>query len=499
MATSDKKHIHTSTSASFSSFLHRGTQLVVSGKAIFVSSYHWIANVINNAPLRTFFVLLGLLFLCIVAGNYVRKPTPEIKTTIPAKEVRAYRIGTAPTVTMQAQIDKSGVVTITSLTNGVVGTIYANEGHIARAGSWLIGLTTTYQGGNTYSISRQMAEKQNKLTEDTYPMQRELIGKQRDLANKNETNAEKLREITNASIGETQSSIDLNTDIINTLDSNLADLIASTSANQSLILGTKQLKSQFLGANNQLKNAIRQSQYQADSANPPASLATLSRDVALKQLEIQEKTLDLNREISKLQLTLARISEGLMYPSAPFEGVVERVFVRPGQAVNPGTPLVVLSGSKTKNATATVFAPAAIAKNISQIEKTKLHIGKKIIEQYPTFVSNEATNGTLYSIVFSLPEEAYEGITDKGFVTAELPVGYADTGSSIPFVPIDSVYQTRESAYVFIAKDGAVKNAPVTLGDVYGRYVRVLSGIKTGDSVILDRSVIDGESVIVAQ
>lgn len=64
-----------------------------------------------------------------------------------------------------------------------------------------------------------------------------------------------------------------------------------------------------------------------------------------------------------------------------------------------------------------------------------------------------------------------------------------------PFVPLDSVYQTVDSAYVYILKNGKAVSTKVDLGSVYGGYVEVLKGVTDGDHVILSRTVINGDSV----
>jgi multidrug efflux pump subunit AcrA (membrane-fusion protein) len=455
------------------------------------------AATVERRPLVSFFSLLLVLLVLIAAGNAIRKPKTEPAKTVPAKTVTVYRIGKAPVVSMQAQIDKSGVVQVTAQTSGVVQNLYANEGQTVAAGSWIAGLSTTYQGGNAMSVSRQLAEKQNQLTEQTYPIQKDIISKQRDIANQTETNFDKMRDITNQAVSDTQATIDLNNDILSTLETNLQNLEASPSGNETLILTTKQLKSQFQSANLQLNASLRNAKYQADSSNPPSTLAALQRDIALRQLDMQETSLNLNREISKLQLTLARINEGLMFPSAPFAARVERMLIRVGQNVTPGTPIALLSGTTNRELTATVFAPKDVADSVSRLEPTTITVGKTTVSGFPTTVSREAVAGGLYAIVYTLPDGNYGDVADKSYVTAAIPVGYADTGTAMPFVPLDSVYQTRESAYLFVADNGHAVTRNVVLGGVYGRFVQVVSGIKSGDAVILERTVIDSDTVSV--
>jgi multidrug efflux pump subunit AcrA (membrane-fusion protein) len=78
-------------------------------------------------------------------------------------------------------------------------------------------------------------------------------------------------------------------------------------------------------------------------------------------------------------------------------------------------------------------------------------------------------------------------------------MGQNDALSSVPFIPIDSVYQTNEVAYVYLAVDKKnyyqVNSRRVSLGEVYGDFVEVNSGLGSADKIVLDRSVIEGDKV----
>lgn len=458
-------------------------------------NYHKGSSLVVKRPILSFFSLLGLLFLLIIIGNILRRPKPEAKPIIQTRKVEVYKIGSAPKLALQAQVEKSGVVQITSLAGGVVQKIYVEPGTQVTKGQWLVSLASNYQGGNALSLQRQIAETQNKNVEDTYPEQSDLINRQRDLANLSETNFERLRDITSQSIDDTNTLINLNNDIINTLQSNIDSLNASPSGNANLILASKQLKSQFLSANLQLNAASRSAQYQQDTNNPPTQIAIAQKDIALKQLDIQKKALDLNREISGLQLRLAQIAEGTMFPAAPFGSTVERIFVREGQAVNPGTTLMTISATIDPPLTANVYVSKDIADKISKIEASILTIGNKTLSLYPAYVTREATQGNLYAVIYNLPQDSYGDVTDKGFINIQVPVGYPDTSAAVPYLPLDAIYQTQEESFVFVKSNGKAQSKQVILGPVYGRFVQIQSGISTGDQVILDRNVVNAENV----
>lgn len=458
-------------------------------------TYRKVSLLINKKPLTSVFILLFILFLLIILSNIIRKPKEEVKSSPPEKKVPVYHIGEAPKLTFSAQVDKSGVIQISSLASGVVQKIYVKEGDNVNRGNWLVSLSTNYQGGNALTLTRQLAEKQNQIVKENYPSQKDLIVKQRDLAQASHDNFTQMKDIIAKSVDDTQNLINLNNDIISTLDTNLLELEASSSANSSLILSTKQMKSQFQSANLQLNSALRNANYQIDSNNPPSILADLQKDIALKNLDIQEKALDLNKEISALQLQLAQVNEALMFPSAPIPATVQKVFVRVGQPVSPGTPLFTLSGNNNTHLTATIYISSEIANRISKLTPTEFNINGKAVRLYPTFISDEAVSGNLYSVVYNLPDDDYGNLTDKGYINAEVPIGYADTSSAVPYLPLDSIYQTQSEAFIFVEDHGQAVAKKVELGSVFGRFVQVNKGVNSGDTVILDRNIVAGDRI----
>lgn len=466
-------------------------------KLRFLSFYQGLLDFAKSRPLGTFFTFLVLLLALIVIGNLIRQPLPEPSKPVPVKTVSVYRIGISPKLTLQGQVEKASVVQITSQTSGIVQRLPYSEGQTVKKGQTLAWLSSNYAGGNALSVARQIAQVQNKNTLDSFQTQLDLINRQRDLANNGASNFESLRNITNQSVGDTQSLVNLNNDIISTLNTNLTTLLSDPITNASLILSTKQMLSQFQSANLQLNSGLRSSQYQVDTDNPPTAMANAQKDIALKQLDLQEKTLNMTRELSSLQLRLAQINEGLMYPSAPFAATIQHIFVREGQAVNPGTPLFTLSAVIDPPLTVYVYAPKSVAEKISKLEPAVIHLGDKALTLFPSFISTEAINGNLFAISFALPQENLGDTVDKEFVSVELPIGYSDSEAIFPFVPIDAVYQTEDTASVFTEKNGVALEKRVTLGPIYGDFVQVAAGLTKGDQVILDRNVVSGDKVTV--
>ncbi len=458
----------------------------------------------DKRPLPAFFALLGIFLLFIIAGNFLRTPkqTDKVTETAP-KAVTVFGIGESPKVELTAKVEKSGVVTIVAQTPGIVQGINVTPGVQVGKGTGLVWLSTNYQGGSIPSAARQIAQKNYDFVVTNYDVQKEMIGKRREIANKLDDQAAELREISDNSISDTKSLISLNEEILTSLNANIAYLESTNvgGANDAAILEAKSGKTAVLAGINGLKSGLEMLEYQTNNDQEPAELSRLSRDLTNKQLDLEERSLDLTRELSRLNLLIARISEAMMYPVSPVAGTVERVHVNIGQNVNPGDPLVTVSGNAgTLRLTALVGSD--IARGVSKLEPSVVQIGGKVLEVTPLYVSREPTDGALHAIVYVLPDYYAEKLTNATYVTVEVPMQSEKSVASVPFVPLDAVFQTQTGAYVFVASSSAdanrvAVNRPVTLGEVVGSFVRIAQGLASGDQIILDRNVVAGDHVTI--
>lgn len=464
-------------------------------------TYSIITSQLKKRPVTFFVAILVVLFALILASSFLTKPKKDGEITQPiVKEVNTFNIGQTPNIKVNAQIQKSGVVQITAQTGGIVTKIHTTEGKMIKRGSTLISLGNNYLGASAPSIQRQLAESQYNFAKDNLTLQGEIISKQRDIANKNDTTQDDLRSITDKSISDTKNLISLNENILSSLDTNLKSLEDTNigGINDDMILQTKQLKSQLLSGLNQAKNGLRNSEYSTGADNAPAQISNLNRELVQKQLDLQGKSLNLNLETARLQYKLAQINESIMYPASPFAGIVQRVHIKVGQTVSPGTPLVTIASSNISS-TATALVTRNVAQNINKIASSYLEIDGEKIETTPVFISTEATNGQLYSVTFTIPEEYQQKVTDQSFINIDIPIGSENSSSVYPFIPLDSVHQTLETAIVFVANNNKVEGKTVKLGEVQGSFVQILEGLGSGDQIILDRNIIAGDTLKILQ
>jgi len=441
--------------------------------------------------------LLIVLLILIVAGSLLRREKEEEKAEKEAIPVSVFQVGETPRTRIIGQVEKENVYKISALASGIVQEIYVKEGDYIYKNANLAYISTNYQGGNAATIQRQLAEKQYNNVLDTFDKQVELIDKQKEVAEKTDKNADDLREINEKSIAETEEMIRLNEEILDYFDENIRLYEATGSGqNRDLIYSAKQLKSTYLSALNQLKSSLRSLQYQTDNDNPPAVLSNLQKEATIKQLDLQEKSLKLNKEVSYLQYRLAQVNECLFYPSSVGSGIVQKVHVHVGDLVNPGMPLFTIKGEDSAFKIRANVSKK-IADNINILEPSYVYVGGEKIEARPEFISTEATDGTLYNLSYIIPPNYSNRVADGENIGIEIPVGEQESGLAIPFVPIDAVYQSNSDSFVFVVKNGQAVSLKVELGEVFGSYAAVLGGIDESAQIILNRNVVEGDRVAV--
>lgn len=486
-----------------------------------VARVHQVKRFAKRRPFLSFALLLGILLVIIVIADQTRRPEiAEEDREAQPKAVEGYSIGATPRITIPGKIVKSGVITIRAQSGGIVQKISVQEGATAKKGQSIVSLASNYQGAVLPSVQRQISQTSYQFQKDTYDLQKEIIARDRTIAEETDKNADRLREITRDSRERTREVLDVSKpslevleDLIVHYESLATATLTDSATDESVVLGLKQQQIGLINGIAAAEQSLKNADYQEDGDNPGARLSDVSREATLKQLDVQEKTLDMNLEIARLNVQVASISESLMYPAAPFAGRVERIHVKVGQQVNPGDPIATIASS-TGQSTVEVLVSKDIAQSVSTIESSFVTVGKQTYHLTPVHVSSEPTDGRLFAVVYILPQlgpasetniskgievssssSFFDQATEGQYVSVSMPVGFADTNSIIPFIPLESVFQSQDESLVFVNENGTARVREVTLGYVTGRLVEVLDGLQTEDIVLLDRTLIEGDRV----
>jgi len=112
--------------------------------------YKRLVLFIQRKPFTSFFTALGLLLFLLILGSILTNlDKKELKTTIAVKAVQTYTIGKTPTVSLQSQVQKNGVVKIVAQAPGIVQTVHVHEGDTVTQGQSLVSLSSKPQVAKT--------------------------------------------------------------------------------------------------------------------------------------------------------------------------------------------------------------------------------------------------------------------------------------------------------------------------------------------------------------
>ena len=441
----------------------------------------------------TFLVLILVLFGLIYWGAQNRIPEDQEKAASLPKKVSVVNAGSEGEVTVIGEVIREGRVTVVAQTAGVMREIYQSEGELVRIGERLGYIASNYAGTSANVVQSEIAAKQLEQAKESYELQLETVGQQRALARVNAENASELRKIGREVLVNSQNAANDTAEALDNLNYQIEQLRNGSggATQEQAIAELNQAKLQLSGSLAQLRGAVAQSEYANSEEQPPAELARLQLESTLKQLELQEMNLEIQRDLAGLQYKLAQVQLALAYPNTPIAGRLERIFVSENQVIQPGTPLfTVVDERETAKITARV--DGSVAESVSRVRNSKLVVGQEEIEVLPEYVSNSATDGSQYSMIFRLNEQETQKLNGREMVKIRIPIVSSEQRL---LLPLEAVYVMEERADVFVLEEGKVVSKEVRLGKVLGDVVMVEEGLERGTEVIVDRNVVEGETV----
>ncbi|MCZ4370275.1 efflux RND transporter periplasmic adaptor subunit [Vibrio diazotrophicus] len=184
--------------------------------------------------------------------------------------------------------------------------------------------------------------------------------------------------------------------------------------------------------------------------------------------------------VKSAQAAVAQAKESLGYTSvtAPYDGVVTQRHVELGETVAPGTPLV--SGFSIDKLRIETEIPQRYQPSVSDVAQFEVVSpqGERILPtQYSLFSYADPQSHT-FKIRLNLPEDISTFVPGM-WVKTEFHYGNRDT----ILIPNSSVVRRAELSSVYRIQDDSRVLNPVRLGQTYGDYTEVLSGLEEGDVI----------------
>ena len=428
--------------------------------------------------------VVTVVFLLALAATQFTKAQPEeeiVERT--TRKVETLSINTSQvSQTVPATVKNLNSVTLVAQTAGPIGSINYREGSNVYQGTLIASQNSSYSGGNSAVVGSQIAGKNFELAEETLKNTVEIVSKNRELADLNRNNTEELRKISEQSVGETEEVLNLIHDRIEATETQLADPTISPETQSQLAQQLISLKSSA----NQTEQGLRNLRYQLDTDKPADKLAEASKDLVYKTTELQLKSAEISKDIASLSYKQAQIAASMTRVVAPFAGTVEKIYVEPGQYVTPGTPVAKITGAPRLCIVATISGN--LATKIDNASSLTFEVNGKSYTQPINHVTSTPTSGSLYEVLTTLPEWYSNILYENQTIEITLPLlGSALTTTE--FIPVDAVFVTNTSRFVYVLEDGKAVRRVVDTGAIVGSNIEIKSGLTNTDTIILDRSV----------
>lgn len=233
----------------------------------------------------------------------------------------------------------------------------------------------------------------------------------------------------------------------------------------------------YLSAKNAYKNAkdvrdfsIRQAEENLRQRKEDLRMALLgSRQEQIVFQEAQVKQAAARVEVARSQINKRQIR-------APFAGTISKVFVRPGEGVNPGQQVFSLVNEKLLNINAKVSPNNARMMSVDDFVLVN--------EKYSGVI--KAMSGILDSqtgqVEVQIKVEDLENNLFVGeYVQSDV---FVEGFSNSVLLPLSAVDVSSAGEFVFVVEEGRAKRIPVSLGRIEGDMINIEKGLEDVDFVI---------------
>lgn len=241
--------------------------------------------------------------------------------------------------------------------------------------------------------------------------------------------------------------------------------------------------------------------YQAQAAYNNAKLQydrikTLFDEKAATQMEMDQATLGI--ESAKAGLNAAKAMESYTTITAPIDGRIVEKRINLGEMALPGQPVLKIEDNKHLRLEVTMREQDIrfVEPGKSVTVRIDALPGKEIKARVAQVVPASDLRTHSFVVKIDIP-------ADKGLITGMYGKAYFSTGTrQALLVPKTALVTLSGLTGVYIVSpDGNAQFQMIQPGDAYGDSVEALTGLKAGDSVVVNKQEarIDGRKVVMAQ
>jgi RND family efflux transporter MFP subunit len=213
--------------------------------------------------------------------------------------------------------------------------------------------------------------------------------------------------------------------------------------------------------------------------------------------EVQFLQAQTQMQSAQKQVDALRQQSDLYRITSPISGTIDQMDLKLGQVAQPGTTGIRIVNADVLKVKADV--PESYASRINQGDNVKIVVpdGNDSLTAKLTFVAKviDPTSRS-FAIEIALPTRK----TLRPNMTAVIKIADYNNSKAL-VIPLNTIQKSEQGDYVYVNENGVAKRKNVKVGTSYGAQAEVVSGLTTGDQVIIAGAsdLEDGDKVRVLQ
>ncbi|HPO06108.1 MAG TPA: efflux RND transporter periplasmic adaptor subunit, partial [Candidatus Gracilibacteria bacterium] len=281
---------------------------------------------------------------------------------------------------------------------------------------------------------------------------------------------------------------------LNSADSSLKQIIAANATNLNSAERAVESAKKALataeqgGQSGQKSQAIISAEAQYQSTLAQLKLAEENAEKSVKQAESAYESARKSSELSVMGARTNVISAGgsreqasvnlsKLSIKAPFSGKITNLPVKVGDEVNPGTILISLNNDQALKVVC--FLSSEEVRQVKSGDLVTLNN-----KHYP--ISSIAPSADPINKKYRVEIMNPENVGIGEFVKISFNLGQTDLNDKRIYLPITAINLSPNENFVWIIKDQKAQKQKVALGEINGKYVEIISGLKIDDPVIIE-------------
>ncbi|MBP6889109.1 MAG: efflux RND transporter periplasmic adaptor subunit [Candidatus Moranbacteria bacterium] len=234
-------------------------------------------------------------------------------------------------------------------------------------------------------------------------------------------------------------------------------------------------------------------------ARPNKTKIDTETDIALKQLKRQRAELEFSLSSGALSVDISRANAAVWKPRAIVSGTIEHIAVQAGDFVTPGTLLAMIRTEKGATTLDAFIDPTlARAFDITLPSHILFQTEAESIAITPSFFSQSETKDGFFAIRYLLSQDQSAQVADNTRVTLSLPLR-TENKEKHTLIPLDALFTHTNHTSIFIERDGKAEEQTVSVQEIFGNAALLSETLPIDTSVLLNRTLVAGETITFAQ